>query len=47
MAVGDKLSAQVPHNQFGMVVTLVLLILCLNALAIIVRSRVLKRLKGY
>jgi phosphate transport system permease protein len=46
MAVGDKLSAQVPHNQFGMVVTLVLLILVLNALAIILRSRVFKRLKG-
>ena len=46
MAVGDKLSAQVPHNQFGMVVTLVLLILILNALAIILRSRVFKRLKG-
>lgn len=47
MAVGDKLSAQVPHNQFGMVVTLVLLILVLNALAIILRSRVFKRLKGH
>jgi len=46
MAVGDKLSAQVPHNQFGMVVTLILLILVLNALAIILRSRVFKRLKG-
>jgi phosphate transport system permease protein len=46
MAVGDKLSAQVPHNQFGMVVTLVLLILILNAMAIIIRSRVFKRLKG-
>lgn len=47
MAVGDKLSAQVPHNQFGMVVTLILLILVLNALAIILRSRVFKRLKGH
>ncbi len=47
MAVGDKLSAQVPHNQFGMVVTLILLILILNALAIILRSRVFKRLKGH
>jgi phosphate transport system permease protein len=46
MAVGDKLSAQVPHNQFGMVVTLIVLILCLNALAIVIRSRVFKRLKG-
>ena len=47
MAVGDKLSAQVPHNQFGMVVTLILLILVLNALAIVLRSRVFKRLKGH
>jgi phosphate transport system permease protein len=46
MAVADKLSAQVPHNQYGMVVALVLLILCLNGLAIILRSRVFKRLKG-
>jgi len=47
MAVADKLAAQVPHNQYGMVVALVLLILCLNALAIILRSRVFKRLKGH
>lgn len=47
MAVADKLAAQVPHKQYGMVVALVLLILCLNALAIILRSRVFKRLKGH
>jgi len=47
MAVADKLSAQVPHNQYGMVVALVSLILCMNALAIILRSRVFKRLKGH
>ncbi|MEK7995984.1 MAG: phosphate ABC transporter permease PstA, partial [Planctomycetota bacterium] len=47
MAVADKLAALVPHNQYGMVVTLVLLILCLNALAIVIRSRVFKRLKGH
>ena len=46
MAVADKLAALVPHNQYGMVVTLVLLILCLNALAIVIRSRVSRRLKG-
>jgi phosphate transport system permease protein len=46
MAVGDKLSAQVPYNQFGMVVTLVLLILCMNGLAIVLRSRIFKHLKG-
>ena len=47
MAVADKLAAQVPHKQYGMVVALVLLILCMNALAIILRSRVFKRLKGH
>jgi phosphate transport system permease protein len=47
MAVGDKLAAMVPHNQFGMVVTLVLLILCLNAVAIVLRSRVFKKLAGH
>jgi phosphate transport system permease protein len=47
MAVGDKLAAMVPHNQFGMVVTLVLLILCLNTAAIILRSRVFKKLAGH
>jgi len=44
--VGDRLSALVPHNQYGMVVTLVTLVLCLNGLAIIVRARVFRRLKG-
>jgi phosphate transport system permease protein len=47
MAVGDKLAAMVPHNQFGMVVTLVLLILCLNTVAIILRSRMFKKLAGH
>ncbi len=47
MAVADKLAAQVPHNQYGMVVSLILLILCLNALAIIFRWKMFKRLKGH
>jgi len=47
MAVGDKLAAMVPHNQFGMVITLVLLILCLNTVAIVLRSRVFKKLAGH
>ena len=46
MAVGDRLSAMVPHNQYGMVVTLVFLVLCLNGLAIVLRSRVFRKLKG-
>ncbi len=46
MAVGDRISMMVPHKQYGMVVTLIMLILCLNALAILLRSRVFKKLKG-
>ncbi len=47
MAVGDRLAMMVPHNQYGMVVTLILLILVLNALAVVLRSRVFKKLKGH
>jgi len=46
MAVGDRLAMMVPHNQYGMVVTLIALILALNAVAIVFRSRVFKKLKG-
>lgn len=46
MAVGDRLAMMVPHNQYGMVVTLVLLILILNAAAIVLRTHVFKRLRG-
>ena len=46
IAVGDRLAMMVPHNQYGMVVTLVLLILCLNAIAIYTRAKVFKKLKG-
>ena len=45
-AVGDRLAMMVPHNQYGMVVTLVMLILVLNAVAIVLRSRVFKKLRG-
>jgi phosphate transport system permease protein len=47
MAVGDRVAMMVPHNQYGMVVTLVLLILCLNGAAIVLRGRVFKKLKGH
>ncbi len=47
MAVGDRLAMMVPHNQYGMVVTLIVLILILNAVAIVLRSRVFKKLKGH
>ncbi|MBP7051198.1 MAG: phosphate ABC transporter permease PstA [Phycisphaerae bacterium] len=46
MAVGDRLAMMVPHNQYGMVVTLVTLILILNAMAVVLRSRVFKKLRG-
>jgi len=47
MAVGDRIAMMFPHNQYGMVVTLVVLILALNGLAIVLRTRVFKRLKGH
>lgn len=47
MAVGDRLAMMVPHNQYGMVVTLVLLILVLNGAAIVLRTRVFKKLRGH
>ncbi|MCU0916114.1 MAG: phosphate ABC transporter permease PstA [Planctomycetes bacterium] len=47
MAVGDRLGMMVPHNQYGMVVTLVLLILILNGAAIMLRTRVFKKLRGH
>jgi phosphate transport system permease protein len=47
ITVGDKLAMMVPHNQFGMVMTLILLVLCLNITAIIIRSRMSKKLRGY
>lgn len=47
LAVGDRLSMLVPHNQYGMVVTLVLLMLCLNAVAIFFRAKAFKKLRGH
>ena len=47
MAVGDRLAAMVPHNQYGMVATLVILVLCLNTSAIILRWRLFKKLHGH
>jgi phosphate transport system permease protein len=46
LAVGDRLAMLVPHNQFGMILTLVGLVLILNIAAILVRSRVARRLRG-
>jgi phosphate transport system permease protein len=46
IAVQDNTATQVPHNQYGMVMTLVALVLVLNIAAILVRSRVARRLRG-
>ncbi len=46
ITVGDKLAMMVPHNQFGMVMTLIVLVLCLNIVAIVIRSRMTKKLRG-
>lgn len=46
IAVGDRLSPLVPHQQWGMIMTLVLLVLLLNALAIVLRWKVSRRLRG-
>ncbi len=46
MAVGDKIAMLAPHNQFGMVMTLVGIVLLLNAAAIFLRGRIARRLRG-
>ena len=46
ITVGDRLAMMVPHKQFGMVMTLIGLVLCLNIVAIVIRSRMSKKLKG-
>lgn len=47
IAVGDRISMLVPHQQFGMVMTLILLVLILNIVAIVIRSKMSKKLRGY
>ncbi|MCD6378359.1 MAG: phosphate ABC transporter permease PstA [Planctomycetes bacterium] len=46
IAVGDRLAAQVPHQQYGMVMTLIILVLVLNLTAIIIRGRLEAKLRG-
>ncbi len=46
MAVGDRIAMQVPHKQYGMVLTLILLILLLNTISIILRSKMSRKLRG-
>ncbi len=47
LAVGDRLAMLVPHKQYGMVMTLITLVLLLNLIAIYLRSRMSKKLRGY
>jgi len=46
IAVGDRLASLVPHNQYGMVATLITLVFCLNIAAIIMRAKISRKLKG-
>jgi phosphate transport system permease protein len=46
LATGDRIAPEVPHNQFGMILVLVLLVLALNVTAIVVRSRLSRKLRG-
>ena len=45
IAVGDRLANMVPYNQYGLVATLILLVLLLNLTAIVLRGRVAKKLR--
>lgn len=47
ITVGDRLAMRVPHNQYGMVMTLILLVLILNVAAILIRSRMSRKLQGF
>jgi phosphate transport system permease protein len=46
ITVGDRMAMLVPHNQFGMALTLILLVLLLNITAIFLRWRMSKKLQG-
>lgn len=46
IVVGDITSMNLPHKQYGMVMSLILIVLILNLSAIIIRSRVSKKLRG-
>ncbi len=46
MAVGDRMAMLAPHNQYGMVMTLVAIVLLLNVVAIVLRGRMSRKLGG-
>ncbi|MCD4824674.1 MAG: phosphate ABC transporter, permease protein PstA, partial [Phycisphaerae bacterium] len=47
IAVGDRIAALVPHQQYGMVTALIVLVLILNLTAIIIRHKLEVRLRGH
>lgn len=47
ITVGDKLAMLAPHNQFGMVATLIVLVLALNLTAICIRFKMSRSLRGH
>ncbi len=47
IATGDKIGMTMPHQQYGVVMTLIALVLCLNLAAIAIRWRISRKLKGY
>lgn len=46
VAVGDRTAMDTPHNQYGIIMTLIMLVLLLNIAAIVLRSRVARKLRG-
>lgn len=46
IAVSDRIAAMVPHQQYGMVMTLIVLVLVLNLVAILIRHRLEAKLRG-
>lgn len=46
MAINDITASRVPHQQFGMVMTLILLVVGLNLVAILLRSRLARKLRA-
>jgi len=47
MATGDTIAAKAPHQQYGIIGTLVILVLILNIVAILIRSRMSRKLRGH
>jgi phosphate transport system permease protein len=46
IAVGDRLAEMVPYNQYGLIATLILVVLILNLTAIFIRARISGKLRG-